>query len=420
MLVENQDVKIKWVSANKKWYIKKGYIFTKIWDYFYVKAEDLMPTSKYSVRVVCDYCGEEYVTPFNTYIAGIKTNGKNVCNNCKGNKIRETYDHKLSKNRYNSIKVRCDELGYVLEDDIDDIRTVTQTFNFICPTHGHATLNVSLFLNGAICRKCAVEKNKIAKAEKMKYKVEKEISAFNGNRLLNRDEYINSRTKNLKILCGKCGNVFVSDSNSYLKNARRNPEYACPICNKERFKTKCMLNPDDVEMYINSINNNVLLNKKEYIGNSTSNLKIKCGCCGTVFTTSLSNYQFGKIMCGNCSSKTSYGEYEIKEVLESYNIVYKREYWFPDCRDKNPLPFDFYLPSYNLCIEYQGEQHYREVKIWGGKEGLELRKSHDKIKRDYCINHNIGYFEIPYWERKNIKQLLEKKLGLFNPCENCA
>jgi very-short-patch-repair endonuclease len=28
---------------------------------------------------------------------------------------------------------------------------------------------------------------------------------------------------------------------------------------------------------------------------------------------------------------------------------------------------DFYLPDYNICIEYNGAQHYKPVKYWGGE-----------------------------------------------------
>ena len=40
------------------------------------------------------------------------------------------------------------------------------------------------------------------------------------------------------------------------------------------------------------------------------------------------------------------------------NIEFKKEKKFKDCKDKYQLPFDFYLPQYNLCIEFDGEQHF--------------------------------------------------------------
>ena len=412
VLIKNQYIKIKWVSANKKWYINKGYKFTKIWDYFYVKAEDLMPNSKYEVKIKCDYCGKEYVGQYSTYITGIKLNGKNACYDCKGNKAQETYMNKLGQDRYNAIKSRCDNLGYILLDNKEDIHTVTQTMHFICPEHGYQTLHIALFLNGSICRKCAIERNKKRRALHAQSIIEKQVSQYNNNILLNKEDYIGPTIPNLRILCGKCHEVFVTSKKTYLKNVRRNPDYACPTCNRKMLSEKLTLSPDKVEEYINAVNNNQLLNKNDYIGNGVSNLQIKCGLCGTVFTTSLSNYQFGKNMCGNCTAQMSHGEYEIKKVLDFHSIAYNQEYWFHNCRDKNPLPFDFYLPDYNMCIEYQGEQHYRPIDVFEGNEDFELRKYHDQIKRDYCKKCEIILIEIPYWEYKNINIILAEALDL--------
>ena len=325
MLVENQIVKVRWVSANKKWYIDKGYEFTKMWDYFYVKAEDLMPTSKYEVKVICDYCGKEYTNQFATYLVGIKTNGKNSCYDCKGNKTHETYMDKLSEDRYNAIKRSCDKLGYTLLDNIEDIHRVSGTTHFICPQHGYQTLNTSLLLKGAMCKRCAIEKNKKARSLKAQLTIEEAISQYNNNKLLNKEDYINGDTKNLKVLCGKCNKVFITDKKSYLKNARRDENYLCPSCNREMIRLRMLRDKDDVEKYINSINNNKLLNKEDYKGNDITNLKIQCGFCGEVFTTSLVCYQAGKTMCRKCSSKISYGELAIKEFLDLYQIRYEDE-----------------------------------------------------------------------------------------------
>lgn len=75
---------------------------------------------------------------------------------------------------------------------------------------------------------------------------------------------------------------------------------------------------------------------------------------------------------------------------------------------KLPLPFDFYLPELNICIEYDGEQHFKENRHFGGKEYLEKTKYHDQIKNEYCKNNNIKLIRIKYCD--NIK---EKLLGII-------
>ena len=68
------------------------------------------------------------------------------------------------------------------------------------------------------------------------------------------------------------------------------------------------------------------------------------------------------------------------------------------------LLFDFYLPSYNVCIEFQGEQHYKiDFHMQVGKlskeeatKALLLQQRRDQIKRNYCKEHTIALLEIKY------------------------
>lgn len=100
--------------------------------------------------------------------------------------------------------------------------------------------------------------------------------------------------------------------------------------------------------------------------------------------------------CPKC--KESKGEKTIREYLENNNLNYKPQYMFDGCKDKYPLKFDFYLPEQNICIEYNGAQHYRPVKYWGGEETLKKIKRRDKIKKEYCLSNNIKLLTIRYNE----------------------
>ena len=111
------------------------------------------------------------------------------------------------------------------------------------------------------------------------------------------------------------------------------------------------------------------------------------------------------------------GEKEIIKIFEKHNIKYVHEKIFEKCRNKNPLKFDFYLPSYNICIEYQGKQHYEPVDFTG--KGMELAEENfyyaienDNIKRKYCEDKKILLIEIPYWDFNNIKKILGEHLKI--------
>src|SRR5579875_2447589 len=77
-LIENQIIKVKWHSGNKKHYISKGYIFTKIGDEFEVKAEDLSDNSSYEVMCYCDNPECDKVFP-RKYGSFVRANRQSFC-----------------------------------------------------------------------------------------------------------------------------------------------------------------------------------------------------------------------------------------------------------------------------------------------------------------------------------------------------
>lgn len=66
-------------------------------------------------------------------------------------------------------------------------------------------------------------------------------------------------------------------------------------------------------------------------------------------------------MTQSCGCLNSKGEEKITQILLKLNIIFYKEYQFIDCinpKTNTKLRFDFYLPDYNCCIEYDGKQHY--------------------------------------------------------------
>mgnify|MGYP003620563355 CR=1 FL=1 len=76
------------------------------------------------------------------------------------------------------------------------------------------------------------------------------------------------------------------------------------------------------------------------------------------------------------------------------------------------LLFDFYLPNYNICIEYNGKQHYEPIDWFGGIKTLEYIKNNDNIKKKYCQKNNIKYLEISYKENDLIEEIIKKELNI--------
>jgi len=110
--------------------------------------------------------------------------------------------------------------------------------------------------------------------------------------------------------------------------------------------------------------------------------------------------------CPHCNE--SKGERDICLILDRQNIKYIRQYVFQNCFYKRKLKYDFYLPDYNTCIEYDGIQHHKPIDIFGGEEEFNMTKKRDKIKNIFCCENKINLFRINYSDNliEKIKTIL--------------
>jgi len=133
-----------------------------------------------------------------------------------------------------------------------------------------------------------------------------------------------------------------------------------------------------------------------------------CSNCSHEWRTTPGKRSIGQ-GCPICS--ISQGEKKIKEYLDQNEFEYKQEYRITECKNEKPLPFDFVVFLDNIVlIEYHGKQHYKSVPYFGGNKHFTLRQKCDKIKQDYCKNHNIPLIIIPYWDFEKVEKILEKEM----------
>ena len=67
-------------------------------------------------------------------------------------------------------------------------------------------------------------------------------------------------------------------------------------------------------------------------------------------------------------------------------------------------------------IEYDGEQHFKPIDVWGGEEALSNTRERDLIKNKYCFDNNIPLIRIPYDAEYTIDDLkLETTKFLLTP-----
>ena len=211
-------------------------------------------------------------------------------------------------------------------------------------------------------------------------------------------EYINNKTK-LNIICDK-GHEWHPTFDNFINKNRR-----CRKCADIQNGINQKLSWEEVLNRVEPYGYKMISTENEYV-NQDSKLKAYCP-NGHIYEFYINNFQQGK-RCSKCLMSS--GEQEISRILSKYSIEYIFNYRFKDESVKTK-PFDFKIYNKNICIEYDGQQHFH---MQFDKTLLELMNQHysDNIKTQFCKNNNIQLIRIPYWEFNNIEQILIEKLNL--------
>jgi len=112
-------------------------------------------------------------------------------------------------------------------------------------------------------------------------------------------------------------------------------------------------------------------------------------------------------------SNMSHGEVLISNFLDENKIKYNYNKSLKDCISSSKLRFDFYLTEYNICIEFDGIQHFFPCEMFGGEEEFQKLKIRDSIKNEWCLVNEIKLIRFKYNQKKDeIESLLRKELKL--------
>lgn len=98
----------------------------------------------------------------------------------------------------------------------------------------------------------------------------------------------------------------------------------------------------------------------------------------------------------------SIGEHWINETMLKHIVetLYPGKTVFAHYRPAwlDGLELDIYVPDIRLAFEYQGIQHFRAIKHWGGKEKLKIQQEHDARKKRLCDELGIKLIYFDYTE----------------------
>lgn len=284
---------------------------------------------------------------------------------------------------YDLVKSFIEKEGYTLLST--EYKKMSEKLKMICPQGHTIEMRFDHFKNGHRCKICA------GKAS-LTYEYVKEYIEKEGYILLSK-EYKNNRTK-LKIQCPE-GHIFSMRFNDFQQGQRCRECYNKFVGDSKRYSY------DYIKEYFLKYGYKLLSNN--YI-NSKEKLTVECP-KGHIIEISFDSFRGGN-RCSIC--KESKGEKEIARILDKMKINYHREYCFDDCKAIRKLPFDFYIPDYNCCIEYDGEQHYNKNIFFhkDNENSFKKRKEYDSIKTNYCLNNNINLIRIPYFQYNQIEEIL--------------
>ena len=330
--------------------------------------------NKTKVCIICPVHGEFWMTPQNHLNSPI---GCHQCGKFSRRKTTEQFIEDAKK--IQGDKFDYSEAEYVNNKTKIKLRCKTCGKDFLQTPVGH--------LRGDGCPYCAglakhstesfIEKAKQVHGDKFDY---------------SKVEYVNNRDK-VCIVCKTCGKEFWQVPDNHLRG------HGCPECRyiKQRLTT---------EQFIKKARQ-VHGDKYDYSKVDYKNAETKvCIICPKhgEFWQEPGTHLKGK-GCPECNN--SKGEERIKFYLEKHNINFIHD---EVCLEfLNNMRPDFYLPNYNLVIEFDGMQHFEPNEMFGGEEGFKKRQELDKLKNQLCEENGVDVLRIPYWKMNDIEKILKEK-----------
>jgi hypothetical protein len=331
--------------------------------------------TKSKVKIICKEHGE-FLQRASAHIDG------QGCMGCRLENRRTGLDEFLMK----SIEVHGDKYNYSL---VNEYKNSNTKVSVICQKHGEFKISPDKHLYGQGCAECKklgleafIEKSKLVHGDKYDYSLVK---------------YVNNKEK-ITIICEEHG-IFERRVSDHLSGV------GCAECSYDKFRTST---EDFIKKAKIKHNNKYDYPQDISFKSNKEKVEIICKIHGSFFQK-VNAHLIGH-GCPIC--KESKGEIEITNFLKRRKINYLPQHKFENCKNINQLSFDFYLPELNICIEFNGRQHYEPVEFFGGIDKFNQQIINDKIKKEYCYNNNIPLIIIKYNE--NVNDTLEEKFTYAN------
>lgn len=352
------------------------------YDYSLVKYEN----NSTKVDIICKEHGEFLKSP------GHHLRGQG-CPSCSNRKRVNT----------ESFIERCNKIhNKFYKYTLVDYKNQDTNVKITCPQHGEFEQRPDHHLAGVGCKFCSYDNKKNNLQDIEYYKsvfIEKSNKKWNNKFDYYKVNY-NTARKKVIIICPEHGE-FEQSPDAHLK-------HDCLKCTTKNTADNQRYTTSEFIMKSINIHGNKYDYSKVNYKNNKEKVEIICKKHGSWWQAPYNH--LSERGCRFCFSRSK-GEIKVENFLIENKINFSTEKTFNDC--KNPktntkLRFDFYLIDKNICIEYDGQQHFKAVDMWGGEPALKKSKKRDKIKDEYCKNNNIHLLRISYKENifDKLKNLL--------------
>lgn len=340
----------------------------------------------------CKICGSEFHG--NPYAMLHNRTGCKYCSLSNGWKTKRSNDIVTKEKLLKRISLYSDSIKLVGE------YTGFQNRNhFMCKKCGNEwdTTPASMCSGRTGCPKCAKENVRRA-LRRNKEDVLSEIYDINPCVCLAEEEYVDTQHK-ITATCLVCNHVWCATPEKLLQG------HGCPRCANNERAAKCRLTLHDVKDVLQQVHPDWEL-RSEY-NSCHDKIRVRCSRCEAEWDGTLHNI-LKQVNCPVCDMRQkSKGEETINRYLTEHGFAFERQKIFDGCQNVFSLKFDFYIPSLNVCIEYDGEQHFRPIEWFGGIEAYNKNVERDKIKDKFCYDNNIQLLRIAFYDCQNINNILD-------------
>lgn len=237
-----------------------------------------------------------------------------------------------------------------------------------------------------------------------------DINKVNGYHLLTKKKDFKGTQNTVEIYHDECKTSFKTKFNNFVTNKHR-----CKKCYHKR-RSDYKTNREYQNLIDEKYGKNVytLMENLEEENYKTKKLNMKHEKCGNIWKIDRLHFLDRSNRCPKCfkiAVNFSKGNLNIQKYFNNRNINFETEYiLLLNEKTNRNLVADFYIPSLNLIIEYDGKQHFEPM--FNDEEKFKKQLERDKIKNNFLKNSNYNWIRISYKNDtyEKIEKILNEKI----------